>query len=114
MSMNFIERLRRLLSGRGHGKGSQGGPEVECAECQPISCVEALEKLYEYLDGELDGASHRDVQHHFSVCKRCYPHLQLEERFLDLLHEAGGEVNTPAHLKDQVLELLATEATEKG
>jgi mycothiol system anti-sigma-R factor len=113
MKMNFIERLRSLLSGEGHHQDGPRETEEECTDCRPISCGEALEKVYEYLDGELDGATNRDVQHHFSVCKRCYPHLQLEERFLDLLHESKEEVTMPAHLKDQVLELLALEAAQK-
>ena len=112
--MTFIERLKSLISGGGHHGDDSGGMEEECSTCRPISCAEALERVYEYLDGELDGATEKDVQHHFSVCKRCYPHLQLEERFLELLHESKGEVETPAHLKDQVLELLALEVAEKG
>lgn len=112
MTMNFIERLKRLLGGGEHlPAGHENGGE-ECSAGQPITCMEALEKVYEYLDGELDEDTQRDVGHHFSVCQKCYPHLMLEERFLDLLHQSRGEEKAPPHLKEQVLELLAAEAGE--
>ncbi len=70
----------------------------------------AMERLQEYLDGELNGVSHEEVAHHFSQCQRCYPHLQLEERFKDLLHRSQEAETCPDRVRSQVLELLATEA----
>lgn len=110
--MNFIERLRKLLSASDH-PGECLGEDEDCPTCRPISCREAYERVYEYLDGELDEDAHTDVQHHFSVCKKCYPHLRFEEHFLDLLHRSRGKEEAPAQLKAQVLELLAAEAGEK-
>jgi anti-sigma factor (TIGR02949 family) len=110
--MTFIQRLKRLL-GRskesdrgagGNGKG-QGSPDV-------ISCKEAMDRLQEYLDGELDLVSHEEVAHHFAICQKCYPHLRLEERFRELLHRAGGGQACPEHLRRQVLEVLSSEADE--
>lgn len=112
--MTLVERLKKLLGvgvSEPHPDHADG---EECPACQPISCMEAMERVYEYLDGELEDLSHREVAHHFSVCKRCYPHLRLEERFLALLHSAQREERAPAHLKDQVLEVLAAEAAEPG
>jgi anti-sigma factor (TIGR02949 family) len=75
-----------------------------------ITCREALERVQEYLDGELEHVSHEEVTEHFDRCKRCYPHLRLEERFRDLLHRSQEGEACPEHLKEQVLELLAAEA----
>ena len=68
-----------------------------------------MKRLHEYLDGELDGVSHEEVAHHFSICQRCYPYLRLEERFRDLLHRSQVGEACPEHLRKQVLELLAAE-----
>jgi len=115
MTMNFFERLKRLVGGGEHLHGGIEGGQEDCPTCQPITCMEALEKVYEYLDGELDETTQQDVGHHFSVCQKCYPHLMLEERFLDLLRQSKGEeVKAPTHLKAQVLELLAAEVGEPG
>lgn len=108
--MSIFERLKRLIGGVGAHADQSGGNGKVSTACKPITCVEALERLHEYLDGELDGVSHEEVEHHFSMCKRCYPHLQLEERFKDLLHRSQEEEACPDHVRSQVLELLANEA----
>jgi len=114
MMMSFFERLRRLLGGGGNGHPHHEEGEGECTTCKPISCMEALEKVHEYLDGELGEDSHRDVAHHFSICQKCFPHLRLEKRFREILHQSQAEEKAPAHLREQVLELLGAEAREEG
>jgi len=108
--MSIIDRLRRVL-GTGKDEQAHGGGEG-CGGCRAISCREALERVHEYLDGELDESDAADVAYHFQVCQECYPHLKLEERFRDLLREAGTKETCPEHLRNQVLELL--EAEGKG
>jgi mycothiol system anti-sigma-R factor len=76
--------------------------------------MEAMAKVQEYLDGELEGVSHEEVAHHFSVCQQCYPHLRLEERFRELLHRSQDGEACPESLREQVLGLLASEAGEEG
>ncbi len=108
--MSILRRLRRLLAGLPNGGQGGGGEGSGGGQGEPISCQEALARVHEYLDGELDETSHRQVAHHFAVCQRCYPHLRLEERFREFLHHhAGQEERAPDHLKEKVLELLASE-----
>jgi mycothiol system anti-sigma-R factor len=71
--------------------------------------MEALERIQEYLDGELSQVSHQEVAHHFSVCQRCYPHLRLEEQFRELLSRSHENAHCPEHVRGRVLELLSTE-----
>ena len=71
--------------------------------------MQAMDQLQEYLDGELDDISHEEVAHHFSMCKRCYPHLKLEEQFRGLLRRSQEDEACPEHLRKQVLELLDAE-----
>ena len=108
--MSLIDRLRGLLrhtASPAHEVGESG----ECSEgCKSITCAEALERIQEFLDGELDGVSHEEVAHHFAVCKGCYPHLRLEERFLELVHRSEEGESCPEHLRKQVMELLTAEA----
>ena len=112
--MSFFDRLRRLL-GSSQGSGSKaGGNGKSSSEVKPITCMEALERVQEYLDGELDDVSHEEVTLHFSMCKRCYPHLKLEESFKELLHRSTEDEVCPEHVKSQGLELLAQEAGKDG
>ena len=112
--MSFFNRMKRLLgNAEVRTPVSDQGGEVSTA-CKAITCMEAMAKVQEYLDGELDGVSHEEVAHHFSVCQRCYPHLRLEERFRELLHRSQEGESCPESLKEQVLELLETEAAKSG
>jgi mycothiol system anti-sigma-R factor len=110
--MSFLDRLKRLLGGNGSAThASCEGDEGECS-CRDISCLEALEMVHEYLDGELDAVSHEEVAHHFEVCRKCYPHLRLEERFKGALRRSQAKETCPEEVKAQVLELLAAETRE--
>lgn len=60
-----------------------------------MACREVLEKVYEYLDGELDPETQERMHRHVEICQRCYPHFDFERRFLDSIRERGlatGEV----------------------
>ena len=110
--MTFIERIKRLL-GRGsagrNGNRTAGG--MASGEMPAmIACEEALTYLYEYLDGELDEEPCEQVRAHFEMCKLCYPHLKLEESFLEALQRAAdGCGSAPDSLRTRVLEELAAE-----
>lgn len=111
--MSFLERLRRLL-GNGQTPGERAPRDQASGPRKPISCMDAMTRLQEYLDGELEEASHEEVARHFSICQKCYPHLRLEERFRGLLRRSGEGENCPDELRHQVLDLLAVEAGEPG
>lgn len=112
--MSFADRLKRLLTGGESDLSHAADAEGECAACRPISCVEAIERIHEYLDGELEEATASDVAHHFRVCQQCFPHLRLEERFREALRDSQRKEKCPDRLRAQVLELLAVEARQKG
>lgn len=105
--MRLVDRLKRLL-GRGNGDAGHSHPSEDSTPPM-ISCRDALTVLYEYLDGELEGASQEQVKAHFDVCSRCYPHLRLEESFRAALRRAGQGETAPDQLKERLQELI-TEA----
>ena len=112
--MSFSERLKRLLWGSDVSAPAPAEEDEPSPACKQLTCMEALERVHEYLDGELDDISSEEVAQHFSMCKKCYPHLRLEEQFRSLLNRSHEEEVCPDHLKEQVLELLAAEAREPG
>ena len=112
--MNFFDRLRRLLRGSEPAAAHAGGDGSVATARKEITCMEAATKLQEYLDGELEGVSQEEVAYHFSVCKKCYPHLRLEERFRSLLQRSQENEACPEHVKTQVLDLLAAEAKKSN
>lgn len=78
-----------------------------------IECEEALRRVQEFLDGELEEVSLREVQAHYDVCRSCYPHLRFEQSFREAVRRAGGSQTTPPGLRDRLTKLLA-EVSEEG
>ena len=75
-----------------------------------ISCQEALERLYEYLDGELQPESADEVRRHVEVCDACYPEVKFTTEFRDALHRAARDQDAaPERLRKKVEELLHKE-----
>lgn len=106
--MTFIERLKRLL-GAAEARREEASEPTACTGADAITCMEALEKLYEYLDGELEGVSGEQVSKHLEICKSCFPHLQLEKSFREAVHRVqAGEV-CPEEVKQRVMDSLMAE-----
>jgi anti-sigma factor (TIGR02949 family) len=105
MKMSLVDRLKRILG---------GGGDDEPGSPHPISCIEALERVHEFLDGEMEEADAADVAHHFRICQKCYPHLRLEERFREALLRAQAAERCPEEVRAQVMEVLGAEAAEGG
>ena len=74
---------------------------------RPISCQEALERLYEYLDGELTAKNAAEVRQHVEICQACYPQVKFTTEFRDALHRAArGQPVCPDALRQKVGRLL--------
>lgn len=80
----------------GAGDGAEGG----------ISCREASERVYEYLDGELDPTSVEAIRAHLRVCPRCWPYYGFERIFLESLRSKAGRPEPTRALKERILRLL--------
>lgn len=92
----FFTRLRNLLRGRGAAPASYG----------MISCREALERLFEFLDGELDEIAAKQVEEHLRVCERCYPHLVFEQSFRTAVRRAFRGERAPEEVRTRILEVI--------
>jgi anti-sigma factor (TIGR02949 family) len=77
----------------------------------PIRCQEALERLYEYLDGELTPDTAGAVRHHLEICEACYPEVRFTTEFRDALRRAArGQPPCPRALREKVRRLLEERA----
>jgi anti-sigma factor (TIGR02949 family) len=74
-----------------------------------VSCEDALSRLFEYLDGELDQISERELGEHFRICRHCYPKLQFERSFMEALHRVRQGETAPVELKRRITEALRAE-----
>lgn len=76
----------------------------------PISCQEALQRLYEYLDGELTPEITEEVRRHIEICARCYPEVRATTEFRDALRRAArGQPLCPEPLRRRIGRMLEDE-----
>jgi len=54
-----------------------------------INCLQALEKLYDYVDGELPPADRAAVQEHLEACRPCLTHFEFETLFADFVRRCA-------------------------
>lgn len=130
--MSFFESLRRFFArtsqddepggtsssggvasdgGTGSSRGSAscgsdgGAPDGNAVAM--ISCEEASARLFEYLDGELEGMSEEEVRLHLEACEACYPRVQFEKHFLEALRRSKGGGRASESLRERVMQSLA-------
>lgn len=72
-----------------------------------IGCEEALGRVYEYLDGELEPSMQERIHRHLEICERCYPHFDFERLFLDYVREKGLRSGGGDRLRSRLESLLA-------
>lgn len=82
------------------------GRRPEEASVEPIECEEAVRRVYEFLDGELDAGTTDRIRRHLEVCRRCYPYFNFERIFLDHIRSRGVGKRRSEELERKVLELL--------
>jgi len=74
-----------------------------------MNCESALELLFDFLDGELENATHEQVAQHLAVCRKCYPYFNFQRLFLDRLAESGETGSGSPALTRRMKELLDQE-----
>ncbi len=111
--MSFFESLRRFFGGT-RQDGRPGGADSSGSNGSPgetgvamIPCEEASARLFEYLDGELEGVSDEEVRRHLEVCEACYPRVQFERHFLEALRRSQNGGRVSESLRKRVLQSLA-------
>ncbi len=67
----------------------------------PYSCPEALERLQEYLDGELDDAQYAEIATHLADCYPCGDRADFEAHLREVVRMYATEV-APAGLLEKV------------
>lgn len=76
---------------------------------QAADCAVVKDKLYEYLDQEIDNAELVEmIREHLEDCKRCFPKYQFEKAFLTFIAELG-RTNAPPQLRRRIFDRILEE-----
>lgn len=73
---------------------------------EEIGCLEAIEALYAYLDGEVrDPLSLAQIEHHLGHCRSCYSRAELERALTQHLRKSVDR-DVPESLQVRLRRLL--------
>lgn len=84
------------------------------SDAQPLTCREAVERLWSYIDGELPASESDAVSRHLEICSRCYPHYDFQKAFREFLASRAQEQVPPALRRRIFLRLLAEDRAGAG
>ena len=76
-----------------------------------MNCKAALDLLFDFLDGELEGVTNDEVAEHLAKCRNCYPYFNFQRLFLDRLAASTDASPVSPELARRIRELLDDEAT---
>jgi anti-sigma factor (TIGR02949 family) len=83
-------------------------------EPRHLDCEEALERLYEYIDGELTSVRGEEVRRHLERCAPCLKVAGFESAYVRFLEARARARHAPADLRMRVLERLLFEDQDAG
>lgn len=73
-----------------------------------ITCREAIEQLWAYIDGELEDTDSQAVAEHLEACRGCYPHYDFQRVFREFLRQHSKKP-VPPDLRRRVFVALLRE-----
>ncbi len=76
---------------------------MSCGNHHDTPCTEVLDRVYSYLDGELDDGGCSEVKQHLEECGPCLREYGLEEAVKKLVGKSCGCDPVPADLRAKVL-----------
>ena len=65
-----------------------------------------MEKLYEFLDGELTPDVDEQIRAHLAECRGCFPHFEYERVFLRFMEKRVAIEKAPPSLRRKILAAL--------
>jgi mycothiol system anti-sigma-R factor len=76
---------------------------MSCGNPHEVPCSEVLDRVYSYLDGEMDQVSYAQVKVHLDECGPCLREFGLEEAVKKLVAKHCGCDPVPSELRGKVL-----------
>ncbi|GGS92172.1 hypothetical protein GCM10010156_58050 [Planobispora rosea] len=76
---------------------------MSCGDPHDTDCREVLDKVYAYLDGELDDGNCVDIRHHLDECNPCLKEYGLEQVVKQLVARHCGCDPVPDDLRAKIL-----------
>lgn len=82
---------------------------MSCGKPHDMDCSEALLRVYEYLDHEMDGGATDRIRVHLAECGPCLREYGIEEEVKALVQRSHRCDQAPGSLRSRVLMALQTQ-----
>jgi len=76
---------------------------VSCGEHHDVDCSEILQRVYVFIDNELEDASNDEISQHLEECAPCLDQYDLERCVKKLVHRSCGDEHAPEALRQKIL-----------
>ncbi|MBA3670705.1 MAG: zf-HC2 domain-containing protein [Gemmatimonadaceae bacterium] len=80
----------------------------------PIDCTTAAQRLWDYLDAELDASHLAEVEAHLRGCSECGPHFSFAGRLAEQIAASRTAVEPCEALHERVVAALAAEGFRRS
>ena len=71
-----------------------------------MTCEEAVKKLYQYIDRELNQSAVMQIDKHLEICRMCCDHFEFEKRMKVLVHDSCFQKKASPLLKSKIMDDL--------
>lgn len=76
---------------------------MSCGNPHETDCREVLERVYQYLDGELDDHTVGKIQQHLDECRPCLSEYDLDVVLKALVRRSCGGECAPEQLRARIM-----------
>lgn len=70
-----------------------------------ISCEEVVERLFDYLDHEMDSDTSAEIERHLERCHDCFSRAEFERRLRERVARSGQQ-EAPERLRRRIREMI--------
>jgi mycothiol system anti-sigma-R factor len=85
---------------------------MSCGQPHEVDCLDVLEQVYLYLDGEIDEAHRQEVRDHIDECSPCLRQFGIEQEVKALVARCCGGESAPQALRDRLTVTLSQVSLE--
>lgn len=76
---------------------------MSCGEPHNVDCRDVLDRVYSYLDNELEDAACAEIREHLDTCGPCLREFGLEQEVKRLVQRCCGKDPVPSELRSKVM-----------
>lgn len=70
-----------------------------------LTCEEVVQRLFPYIDRELDDHANAEIEHHLETCRGCYSRAEFERKLKAKVAETG-QAEAPERLRKRLKGLI--------